>query len=141
MNELILKFKKIFNGKKIFPYAGNLNISKKKIKDLIKLKKPEAFFLNRHSTRQFVKKIIKKDIFDGQVYNVLTQNTTVHEVVDTIRILIPELKIEFVDTKIMNQLSYEVLCDRFMSTNFKFSGSLKRGIEETISLLKNANKI
>ena len=64
MNELRLKFKKIFNGKKIFPYAGNLNISKKKIKDLIKLKKPEAFFLNRHSTRQFVKKIIKKDIFN-----------------------------------------------------------------------------
>jgi UDP-glucose 4-epimerase len=98
-------------------------------------------YLDLLDAARSIEHIIKKDIFDGQVYNVLTQNTTVHEVVDTIRILIPELKIEFVDTKIMNQLSYEVLCDRFMSTNFKFSGSLKRGIEETISLLKNANKI
>ncbi len=64
MSELNLKFNKIFNEKKTLPYAGNLNISKKRIQDLIKLKKPEAFFLNRHSTRQFVKKIIKKDIFN-----------------------------------------------------------------------------
>jgi len=98
-------------------------------------------YLDLLDAARSIEHIIKKDIFDGKVYNVLTQNTTVHEVVDTIRILIPELKIEFVDTKIMNQLSYEVLCDRFMSTNFKFSGSLKRGIEETISLLKNANKL
>ena len=38
-------------------------------------------------------------------------------------------------------LSYEVLSDRFKSTNFSFSGNLDRGIEETILLLKNSNKL
>jgi len=83
--------------------------------------------------------IIKNNIFDGQIYNVLTHNSTVHQVVDTIKEFVPSLEIEFVDNRIMNQLSYEVLCDRFKSKGFVFSGNLRRGIEETISLLKNSN--
>jgi nucleoside-diphosphate-sugar epimerase len=84
--------------------------------------------------------IIENDIFDGRIYNVLTQNSTVRQVIDIIREFVPNLEVEFVDTKIMNQLSYEVLCDRFKSKGFVFSGDLKRGIKETILLLKNANK-
>ena len=84
--------------------------------------------------------IIENDIFDGRIYNVLTQNSTVRQVIDIIREFVPSLEVEFVDTKIMNQLSYEVLCDRFKSKGFVFSGDLKRGVKETILLLKNANK-
>ena len=86
-----------------------------------------------------IEHIIKNNIFDGRIYNILTQNSTVKEVVDIIREFSPDLKVEFVDTKIMNQLSYEVLCDRFKSTGFKFSGNLKTGVSNTISLLKNTN--
>ena len=83
--------------------------------------------------------IIKNNIFDGKIYNVLTHNSTVREVVNTIKEFVPDLKIEFVDNRIMNQLSYEVLCDRFKSKGFVFSGSLKKGIKETIDLLKDSN--
>ena len=83
--------------------------------------------------------IINNDIFDGRIYNVLTNNSTVREVVDTIREFIPNIEIEFVDNKIMNQLSYEVLCDRFKSKGFVFSGNLRRGVQETITLLKSSN--
>ena len=57
----------------------------------------------------------------------------------TIREFVPDLDIEFVDNKIMNQLSYEVLDKRFKSKGFVPAGSLKRAIGETISLLKGAN--
>jgi len=83
--------------------------------------------------------IIKNNIFDGQIYNVLTQNCTVRDVVETIKEFVPSLKIEFVDNRIMNQLSYEVMSDRFKSKGFVFSGNLRRGIKETIDLLKNSN--
>ena len=83
--------------------------------------------------------IIKNNIFDGQIYNVLTHNSTVRQVVDTIKEFVPNLEIDFVDSRIMNQLSYEVLCDRLKSKGFVFSGNLRRGIEETIDLLKNSN--
>jgi len=85
--------------------------------------------------------IIEKDIFDGRIYNVLTNNSTVRQVVEIIREFVPDLDVEFVNNKIMNQLSYEVSCDRFKSQGFTFSGDLRRGIGETISLLKQASNI
>ena len=84
--------------------------------------------------------IIRKDIFDGRIYNVLTQNATVRQVVDTVREFVPDLQVSFVDSKIMNQLSYEVSCERFMSEGFAFAGDLRRGIGETIGLLRQANR-
>ena len=97
-------------------------------------------YLDLLDASQAIIYIIKNNIFDGQIYNVLTHNSTVRQVVDTIKEFVPNLEIDFVDNRIMNQLSYEVLCDRFKSKGFVFSGNLRRGIEETIDLLKNSNK-
>lgn len=83
--------------------------------------------------------IIGKDLFDGRIYNILTHNLSVRDVVDTIREFVPELKVSFVDNAIMNQLSYEVSCERFLSEGFAFAGSLRRGVGETIGLLRRAN--
>ena len=83
--------------------------------------------------------IISNDIFDGRIYNVLTMNATVRQIVETIREFVPGLKVEFVKNKIMNQLSYEVSCDRFKETGFAFHGDLRKGIAETIQLLKQSN--
>jgi len=83
--------------------------------------------------------IIRKDLFDGRIYNVLTHNATVRQVVDTIREFVPDLQVALVDNKIMNQLSYEVSCERFMAEGFVFAGDLRRGIGETIGLLRQAN--
>ena len=83
--------------------------------------------------------IIENNIFDGQIYNVLTTNATVRQVVETIKEFVPNLEIEFVDNRIMNQLSYEVMCDRFKSKGFVFSGNMRRGIQDTIELIRNSN--
>jgi UDP-glucose 4-epimerase len=96
-------------------------------------------YLDLFDAARAVAFIIRKDLFDGRVYNVLTHNSTVRQIVDTIREFLPELQVSFVDAKIMNQLSYEVSCERFLSEGFSFSGDLKRGIGETVSLLTNAN--
>ena len=96
-------------------------------------------YLDLLDASRSVNYIIKNNIFDGQIYNVLTQNCTVRDVVETIKEFVPSLKIEFVDNRIMNQLSYEVMSDRFKSKGFVFSGNLRRGIKETIDLLKNSN--
>lgn len=83
--------------------------------------------------------IIQSDLFDGRVYNVLTLNATVREIVDAIRSFVPALEVRFVDSKIMNQLSYEVSSTRFASTNFKPNGSLRAAIEEEMRWI-NVNK-
>ena len=81
---------------------------------------------------------LEKDKFDGRVYNVVTLNSTVREMVDTIQSFIPELNTEFVNSKIMNQLSYEVLNTRLDEESFIFQGDIKQGVEETIFLLKQS---
>jgi UDP-glucose 4-epimerase len=96
-------------------------------------------YLDLLDASRAIELIIKNNIFDGRIYNVLTNNSTVREVVDVIREFIPDLEVGFVDSKIMNQLSYEVLDNRFKSQGFTSAGSLKRGIGETISLLKGSN--
>jgi nucleoside-diphosphate-sugar epimerase len=83
--------------------------------------------------------IIRKDIFDARIYNVLTHNHTVGQIVETVRDFVPDLQVSFVDNTIMNQLSYEVSCERFMQQGFVFAGDLRRGIGDTISLLRQAN--
>jgi len=82
--------------------------------------------------------IIKHNLFDKRVYNILTENLTVHSIIQKIKQHIPELDIQYVDTKIMNQLSYEVLNNRFQKQGFNVSGSVEKSIAETIALLRQA---
>ena len=82
-----------------------------------------------------IEHIIRKELFDGRVYNVLTLNASVRQVVDTIREFAPALKLQFVDNKIMNQMSYEVSDQRFCGTGFRSGGNLSLSIKEEISLL------
>lgn len=80
--------------------------------------------------------IIKKKHFDSRIYNVLTENLSVNEVIESIRTLVPDLAVEFVDSKIMNQLSYTVSRERFLSLGFEFQDTLAEGITDTITLLE-----
>ncbi len=80
--------------------------------------------------------ILKKDLFDGNVYNVLTSNFTVQDVVKTIKKFAPKLTVSYVDSPIMNQLSYEVDDTKFRKLGFKPLGRLKDGINEKILQLE-----
>ena len=81
--------------------------------------------------------VIEEDLFTGLIYNVVTANVTVRQVVDAIRTHVPSLQVQFVDSRIMNQLSYEVQSARFTEAGFNVSGNLEKGIAETINLLRN----
>jgi UDP-glucose 4-epimerase len=85
--------------------------------------------------------ILQKSLFNGRTYNVLTVNATVRRIVEMIREFVPGLEVSFVDSPIMNQLSYEVSCGRFEDEGFVFAGDLRRGIGETVSLLRQANTV
>ncbi|MDB4051011.1 SDR family oxidoreductase [Flavobacteriaceae bacterium] len=93
-------------------------------------------YLDLNDASRAFKHIIDNNIFDGRIYNVLTDNLTVRNIVDIIKEEIPSLKIKFVNNAIMNQLSYEVSCERFLKTNFIFEGNIRNGIKRTISLIK-----
>ena len=80
------------------------------------------------------------NFFNGLIYNVLTHNTTVSDVINIIEEFVPNLQINFIDNKIMNRLSYDVSNELFVSEGFVFHGELRRGIKETIDLIHGANR-
>jgi UDP-glucose 4-epimerase len=96
-------------------------------------------YLDLGDATRAIEFVIKQDLFSGTIYNVVTKNATVRQVVESIQIHIPELAVEFVDSPIMNQLSYEVLNTRFCKAGFSVTGNFEEGIASTISLLRNAN--
>ena len=83
--------------------------------------------------------LLKRDLFNGCVYNVVTLNATIREVVNLIQAFVPTQEVEFVDSRIMNQLSYEVLNTRLEEKKFTFQGDIKQGIKNTIALLKESS--
>jgi nucleoside-diphosphate-sugar epimerase len=60
--------------------------------------------------------------------------------VDIISAHVPDISIEYVDTQIMNQLSYHVSNKRFSDLGFGFKGNLEQGIGRTIDWLKKARQ-
>lgn len=84
--------------------------------------------------------IINNDLFSGQLYNVVTVNATVAEIVDSIRGKIPDIRVVYVDSPIMNQLTYTVSNEKFRKTGFVFNGQLSEGVNDTIAILCGANQ-
>ncbi|MGV8948010.1 MAG: NAD-dependent epimerase/dehydratase family protein [Candidatus Paracaedibacter sp.] len=83
--------------------------------------------------------IIEHTLYKGDIYNIVTGNHTVRDVLNVIKDQIPEINIKYVQHQIMNQLSYEVSSEKFQKTGFSFDGSLDQGVKNTINFLRNAN--
>ena len=83
--------------------------------------------------------VINKNLFNGEIYNVLTKNLTVNDILNIIKTEIPDLNVVMTDSDIMNQFSYEVSVKKFENEGFKVSGNENKAIVETIRILSNAN--
>lgn len=97
-------------------------------------------YLSLEDATEALKFIMTKDLFDQQIYNILTENRTVNDITQFIGEYIGQIDIQFVDSEIMNQLSYEVSSARFRRQGFKFRGRIKKDIRETIELLEKAGR-
>jgi nucleoside-diphosphate-sugar epimerase len=80
--------------------------------------------------------MIERDLFSAEIYNVLTLNATVRQIVDCISEFVPDVNVRMVDSRIMNQLSYTVSCRKLTNVGFHFTGNLRQRVAETVALLK-----
>ncbi len=79
---------------------------------------------------------IEKDLFVNSTFNALTGNYTVKQIIDMIKKFKKGVKIKFVKTKIMNQLSYQVDNQKLNKFGLKLKSDIKKDIKETLNLLK-----
>src|SRR5947209_476821 len=97
-------------------------------------------YLDLADAVEALKFILQRTLFDGRVYNILTLNTSVSHIVEIVSAYVPDVCVEYVDSPVMNQLSYRVMSNRIENLGFEFKGDLKRGIGDTIKLFKTLTK-
>tara|TARA_B100000900_G_scaffold411018_2_gene429910 strand:- start:111 stop:1040 length:930 start_codon:yes stop_codon:yes gene_type:complete len=88
-----------------------------------------------------IKTIINKNIFDREIYNILSNNFTVKQILNLIRNQGCNIKVELTDSRIMNQLSYKVSKSKFEKIGVKLNTNIKKDIIQTLDLFKNLNTI
>ena len=80
---------------------------------------------------------IEKNFFDRDIYNVLSGNYTVNQILNKIKKYKKTIKIIFVKSKIMNQLSYHVDNRKLLKKGLSLSNKIENDIKDTLNLLKN----
>lgn len=75
------------------------------------------------------------------LYNIVTLNATVQEILNEIEPLVESLDVQLTDSPIMNQLSYEVSSESFLNSGFTFEGDLSFGISGAVELLEGLRSI
>lgn len=79
--------------------------------------------------------VINSNLFKGETYNLVTANHTVREIVDLINLHTGNIEISFVDSVIMNQLSYEVDNQKSLDAGFNYVDELSDAIQKTLARL------
>jgi len=98
-------------------------------------------YLDVHDAIRALGFVVASDLFHQETYNVLTLNATVREILSAIERYVHDIHIQYVDTRIMNQLSYRVCRRKFEQLGFCFAGELQSRIRESIALLSNIRGI
>ncbi len=98
-------------------------------------------YLSLTDAYKAIKIIIERDIFDKEVYNILSENFTVKQILNIIRKQGFNVKVKFTNSRIMNQLSYKVSKEKFEKKGVKLNASIKKDIKQTLDLFKNINTL
>ena len=73
------------------------------------------------------------------IYNVVSENKKLSDIVDIVRKHNPNIKIDFVDTPLLNQYSYNVNYEKIYNLGFRKMDRLKQGIPKILNTLYNLN--
>ena len=82
---------------------------------------------------------VRERVFDNRIYNIVTANLTVGELVEVIREHVPGLTIELVDSPIMNQLSYEASNARSLARGVTYQDDVGSCVVEILRHLQNVH--
>jgi UDP-glucose 4-epimerase len=80
---------------------------------------------------------IEKDFFENDIFNILSGNYTVEQILDKIRKYKKKIKIKFVNTAIMNQLSYHVSKKKIEKKGLFLNNKIDIDIRNTLKLLNH----
>ena len=72
----------------------------------------------------------------GELYNVVTKNFSIEDIINSIKKVVPDVKIEITKSPLLNQKPYEVSNEKIRQEGFEFRDELDEGVRKTIELFK-----
>jgi UDP-glucose 4-epimerase len=69
------------------------------------------------------------------VYNVVSENVKLIDIVDSIRERVDDIQLNFIDTPLLNQYPYKVNFDKIAELGYSHQDRVSHGIDETLKLL------
>lgn len=97
-----------------------------------KLKRP---YLSLQDLTQALKILLSNEEYWNQTYNIVSTHKTYEEILDYIREIVGEIKEDWVDTPMLNTMSYLVNCDKIKKLGYIPHDDVKEEIRKTIQLL------
>tara|TARA_B100000003_G_C10893718_1_gene356281 strand:+ start:415 stop:1338 length:924 start_codon:yes stop_codon:yes gene_type:complete len=94
-------------------------------------------YLSVHDAYKVFKFTIEKNFFKNEIYNALSENCTVNQIINKIKNYKKGIKIKFVTSQIMNQLSYHVDKRKLNNEGLFLKNKIKNDIKDTLKILKN----
>jgi len=94
-------------------------------------------YLSLDDSFKLFKFCIEKNFFKNDIYNVVSNNFTVNDILDKIKKVKKKIKVQFISSPIMNQLSYHVDKTKLKKSGLFLNSNLNKEIVNTLSLLKN----
>ena len=94
-------------------------------------------YLSLHDAFKVFKFCIEKDFFENEIFNALSGNYTVSQILKKIRKYKKNIKVKLVKSAIMNQLSYHVSSKKLERNGLYLKGNIEKDIKKTLKLLSN----
>ena len=80
---------------------------------------------------------IEKDFFQNDIFNILSGNFTVNQILKMIKKYKKKIYVKLVDAEIMNQLSYHVSKEKIKKEGLNLNYKIEKDIKNTLKLLGN----
>ena len=80
---------------------------------------------------------VEKNLFDNDIYNVVSNNFTVSQIVEKIKRIKKNASTTFVYSSIMNKISYHIDKKKLQNKGLFLNSNLNRDIANTLNLFKN----
>ena len=94
-------------------------------------------YLSLNDAFKVFKFCIDKDFFKNEIFNALSGNYTVAQILKKIKKYKKHIKVKLVKSEIMNQLSYHVSCKKLESNGLYLKGNIENDIKQTLKLFNN----
>jgi UDP-glucose 4-epimerase len=102
--------------------------------------KPKPY-LSLKDAFKVIKFTIEKDFFHNDVFNILSENLTLHQIIKFFKQNKKQIKIKYHNSKLINQFAYTISDKKFSSQAFRLKSKIKNDIKDTLKLLGNFNEM